>query len=58
MVVNTTRSAASRALPVRVMVWPVLAEAKPALAGVPLVALALAPVRCWLPALSRSTTRL
>ena len=47
-VVNTTRSLASRLAPLRVMVCPVLAEAMPALVGVPLSAAVVMAATCEL----------
>ena len=54
MVVKTTRSLACSPVALSVMVCPVLAEATPALAAVPLAAPALMPARCRLPCCSRS----
>ena len=53
-VVKTRVSVASRPVPLSVMLWPVLALARLALAAVPLAARAALPVRWLLPAASRS----
>jgi len=51
VVTNTTRSLASSPVPDSVMVWPGLAEGTPAVAGVPVPAVAVMPVsRVSLPA--------
>ena len=57
MAVKTTRSPAMK-LPVSVMACPTLAEARPALAGVPLAAAAVIASRPIVPAAWRSTLRL
>ena len=58
MVVNTTRSPLVSPCTLSVMVCPVLAEATPALPGVPLAAAALMPISVTEPAAWRSRLRL